>query len=29
MNDVPLDKFIAICRKMNEEKPLDIIESIE
>ena len=29
MNGVPLDKFIAACRKMNEEKPLDIIESIE
>ena len=29
MNNVPLDKFIEICNKMNEEKPLEIIDSID
>ncbi len=29
MNNVPLDRFVEICRKMNEEKPLEIIDSVE
>ena len=29
MNGVPLDKFIEICVKMNREKSLDLIESID
>ncbi len=29
MNNVPLDKFIEICRKMNEEKSLEIIDHID
>ena len=29
LNDVPLDKFVELCVKMNEEKPLDIIDSLE
>ncbi len=28
LNNVPLDKFIEMCNKMNEEKPLDLIESL-
>ncbi len=29
MNNVPLDKFIEICKKMNEEKSLEIIDHID
>ena len=29
LGDVPLDKFVELCVKMNEEKPLDIIDSLE
>ena len=29
MNGVPLDKFVEICRRMIDEKPLDIIDSVE
>ena len=29
MNNVPLDKFIGICVKMNTERSLDLIESAE
>ncbi|MCR4780723.1 MAG: threonine--tRNA ligase [Ruminiclostridium sp.] len=29
MNNVPLDKFIEICNKMNEEKSLEIIDHID
>ena len=29
MNGVPLDKFVEICVKMNEEKTLEIIDSID
>jgi threonyl-tRNA synthetase len=29
MNGVPLDTFLAICRKLNRERPLDLIESPE
>ena len=28
LNDVPLDKFIEMCVKMNEEKPLDLIDTL-
>jgi len=28
LSDVPLDKFIEMCVKMNEEKPLDLIETL-
>ena len=29
LNNVPLDKFVEMCVKMNEEKPLDVIETLE
>ncbi|MBR5090558.1 MAG: threonine--tRNA ligase, partial [Ruminiclostridium sp.] len=29
LNNVPLDKFVEMCVKMNEEKPLEIIDSLE
>ena len=29
MNNVPLDRFVEICRKMIDEKPLEIIDSID
>ncbi|MBQ9383253.1 MAG: threonine--tRNA ligase [Ruminiclostridium sp.] len=29
MNNVPLDRFVEICRKMIDEKPLEIIDSAE
>lgn len=29
LGDVPLDKFVELCVRMNEEKPLDIIDSLE
>ena len=28
LGDVPLDKFIEMCVKMNEEKPLDLIDTL-
>ncbi|MBO6140470.1 MAG: threonine--tRNA ligase [Ruminococcus sp.] len=29
LNDVPLDKFVEMCVKMNEEKPLEVIDTLE
>ena len=29
LNNVPLDKFIELCVKMNEEKPLEVIDSLD
>ncbi len=28
LNDVPLDKFVEMCVKMNEEKPVEIIDTL-
>ena len=28
LNNIPLDTFIGMCNKMNDEKPLDLIESL-
>ena len=28
LNDVPLDKFVEMCVKMNEEKPLEVIDTL-
>ena len=28
LGDVPLDKFIEMCVKMNEEKPLELIDTL-
>lgn len=29
LNNVPLDKFIELCVKMNEERPLDVIDTLD
>lgn len=29
LNNVPLDKFIELCVKMNDEKPLEVIDTLE
>ncbi len=29
LNNVPLDTFVEMCRKMNIEKPLDVIDTLE
>ena len=29
LNNVPLDKFIEMCVKMNVEKPLELIDSLD
>ena len=29
IQNVPLDQFVAMCRKMNEEYSLDLIDSAE
>ena len=29
LHDIPLDVFVAMCRKMNEEYSLDLLDSAE
>jgi threonyl-tRNA synthetase len=29
LKDVPLDTFVAMCRKMNKEHSLELIETVE